>query len=258
MFEAVLPQGIILKKVIEAIREIVTEVNFEITSDGVSVQAMDASHVALVVLHLDAEKFEEYRCDRPQSIGVAINNFAKFLKLAGNEDEITLRAEDEANVLTLVFRSKHEDKLCEFNLSLMTLDSEHLGIPDTEYTAEVAMSSSEFAKICRELGQITDTLNIMVSKEWMKLAVAGDVGTGAVTLRANDSDKAEERVSIRAVDVIGMAFALRYLNLFNRAASLSEEVSLSLSTDIPVCLRFTFDLGTIEYFLAPKISEPTP
>ena len=55
MFEALLGSGIILKKIIEAIKELVTEVNLEVTSSGLSIQAMDASHVALVVLNLQAD-----------------------------------------------------------------------------------------------------------------------------------------------------------------------------------------------------------
>ena len=149
MFEAILPQGVVLKKIIDAIKELVTEVNFEVTPEGLSVQAMDASHVALVVLTLDAENFEDFRCDRPQTLGISITNLAKLLKIAGNEDEITLRAEDEASHLTLVFKGKRDEKISEFNLNLLTLDSEHLGIPEEEHCAEVVMASAEFSRICR-------------------------------------------------------------------------------------------------------------
>jgi len=33
----------------------------------------------------------------------------------------------------------------------MTLDSEQLGIPDTEYSSIATMSSAEFTRICREM-----------------------------------------------------------------------------------------------------------
>jgi proliferating cell nuclear antigen len=255
MFEALLGNGLILKKIIESIKELVTEVNFEVTSEAISLQAMDASHVALVVLILRASEFEEYRCDRPQTLGVSITNLAKILKIAGNDDSIILRAENEATVLTLVFTGKNNEKMCEFNLNLLTLDSEHLGIPEQDYSAEIKMSSSEFSRICRELTQVTDTLNLSVDKETVKFAVSGDIGAGSITMRANSSDKAEERLNLTVVDPVAMAFALRYLNLFNKASSLSEEVIVSLSPEVPVVLKFSFDLGELKYFLAPKISE---
>ena len=255
MFEALLGNGLILKKIIESIKELVTEVNFEVSSEAISMQAMDASHFALVVLVLRASEFEEYRCDRPQTLGVSITNLAKLLKIAGNDDSIILRAEDEANVLTLVFSGKNNEKMCEFNLNLLTLDTEHLGIPDQDYSAEVKMSSSEFSRICRELTQVTDTLNLSVDKESVRFAVSGDIGAGCITMRANASDKADERLVLSVSENVAMSFALRYLNLFNKAASLSDEVVISLSPEVPVVVKFAFDLGEVKYFLAPKISE---
>lgn len=36
-------------------------------------------------------------------------------------------------------------------MKLMDIDSEHLGIPETEYDAVIRMSSAEFARITRDL-----------------------------------------------------------------------------------------------------------
>jgi proliferating cell nuclear antigen len=50
MFEARLKEASILKKIIEAIKDLVKTVNIDATSSGISMQAMDSSHVALVSL----------------------------------------------------------------------------------------------------------------------------------------------------------------------------------------------------------------
>lgn len=39
----------------------------------------------------------------------------------------------------------------------MDIDSEHLGIPESEYEAIVRMPSAEFARICKDLSTIGDT-----------------------------------------------------------------------------------------------------
>jgi proliferating cell nuclear antigen PCNA len=49
------------------------------------------------------------------------------------------------------------DRISDFELKLMDIDSEHLGIPDTEYAAVVRMPATEFARICRDLSNIGDT-----------------------------------------------------------------------------------------------------
>jgi hypothetical protein len=55
--------------------------------------------------------------------------------------------------------SSEQDKISDFELKLLTLDSEQLGIPDTEYGAVVKMPANEFARICRDLTILGDTGN---------------------------------------------------------------------------------------------------
>jgi len=50
-----------------------------------------------------------------------------------------------------------QDKISDFELKLMDIDSEHLGIPDTEYGATVKMPSGELLRIVRDLSSIGDT-----------------------------------------------------------------------------------------------------
>ena len=69
MFEAKLVQGNLLKKVLESVKELVTDANFDCTPTGFSLQAMDSSHVSLVSLNLRSDGFEYYRCDKPLSMG---------------------------------------------------------------------------------------------------------------------------------------------------------------------------------------------
>ena len=54
---------------------------------------------------------------------------SKVLKCAGSDDVITLTADDEPNVLNFVFESKNGDRICKYEISLMGIDNELLGIP---------------------------------------------------------------------------------------------------------------------------------
>jgi len=60
---------------------------------------MDSSHVALVALSLGSQGFASYRADRSMTLGVSITNLAKVLKLAGNDDAIILRHEEDSTSL---------------------------------------------------------------------------------------------------------------------------------------------------------------
>jgi proliferating cell nuclear antigen len=107
MFDAKLKEGAIFKKIIEAIKDLVKQVNLEANQSGLSMQAMDSSHVALVSLNLTEKGFTNFRCDRPLTLGLSIENLSKILKCAGSDDTITFRAEEEElSQLKFIFESK--------------------------------------------------------------------------------------------------------------------------------------------------------
>lgn len=137
MFEARLMKGKILKKLMEAIKDLVTDANFDCSSAGLSLQAMDSNHVSLVALLLKAEGFEHYRCDRNISLGINLTSMAKILKCSDDDDIITLKAEDSGDSVTFMFESPNQTRISHFSLKLMDIDSEHLGIPPTEYKCVV-------------------------------------------------------------------------------------------------------------------------
>lgn len=59
----------IVLQVVEAIKDLIEDANFDCNSAGFSLQAMDSSHVSLVALSLRSDGFEHYRCDRNVSMG---------------------------------------------------------------------------------------------------------------------------------------------------------------------------------------------
>jgi len=64
MFEAKLSEGGIFKKIIDSIKDLVKDVNLEVSPTGLSMQAMDSSHVALVSMNLTMEGFDTFRSDK--------------------------------------------------------------------------------------------------------------------------------------------------------------------------------------------------
>lgn len=76
MFEARLVQGSVLKRVLEALKDLITEACWDLGSSGISLQSMDSSHVSLVQLTLRSEGFDTYRCDRNIAMGVNLSRSA--------------------------------------------------------------------------------------------------------------------------------------------------------------------------------------
>lgn len=168
---------------------------------------MDNSHVALVSVKLNATGFKRYRCDRPMPLGVNLTSLTKVLKCAKDDDLCTLSAADDADVLNLIYEARSEfnsirvkiyvdscctdtDRIAEYAMKLMDIDTDTLGIPDTDYDARVTMPSSEFSRIVRDLSQLGESVRIEVSKEGVRFASEGEAANGNILLRHTDSSGA--------------------------------------------------------------------
>lgn len=218
---------------------------------------MDSSHVSLCALSLKAEAFDHYRCDRPVALGVNTANLSKLLKCSGNDDTVTLKSEEEGDSLSLTFEAPNQDRISQFALKLMDIESEHLGIPDTDYKCNVKMPSAEFQRIIRDLGVLGDTCSIAVTKEGICFSASGDLGQGKIMLKHNAAvDKEDDAVVIDMQEPVELNFAIRYLTLFTKATALGPTVTLAMSPDVPIVVEFPIDTsGHIRYYLAPKIED---
>ena len=67
-------------------------------------------------------------------------------------------------------------------MKLMNLDTEHLGIPDTEYACVIKMPSAEFSRICRDLSILGDSVIICCTKDGARFSAKGDLGNGNIKL----------------------------------------------------------------------------
>merc|ERR1719189_2072259 len=256
MLEAILTKGDILRKIMQAISELVNDANFDCNEYGLSLQAMDSSHVSLVSMILRADGFDPWRCDNNCQLGIHLDHFNKVLKCMGGKDEVEIRYKEGADECDFTFKSPEEDKVSHFSLKLMDIDSEHLGIPETDYKTKVKMSATEFQRICRDLAVLGDTLTIGVNKDNVQFSVAGEIGKGEMTVNASTASDEMEGTVIDCSEPVVQTFAMRYLNFFTKATVLSKHVTLSLSPEVPLMVEYPVDeIGYVRYYLAPKIEE---
>ena len=207
MFEAQVRQGSMWKKIIEALKDLVTEANFQCTPEGMSIQAMDTAHVALVNLMLRQDGFVVYNNERTSVLGVNLTSMSKIIKTTETNDVITLRHEDESDVLSIV--AQGDAKTSEFNMKLMEIDAETMGIPEIEYVATVSIPSSEFTKICRDMAIFGDTVTVQVTREGVKFSASSDFAEGFVFLKSTanvaaksgGAAKAEPKAEVKDEDV---------------------------------------------------------
>jgi len=257
VLDAQLQQAALIKKVVDAMKDLCKDVNFDCSEKGLQVQAMDSSHVALVSLMLRESAFSEFKCDRPTSLGMNVESLGKVLKMCGPSDSLKLRWQDGEDIVNFQCESG-DDRITDFSLKLMQIESEHMEIPEQHYKVIAKLPSSEFQKICKDLKEFGETMQVKASKEGLTFSVQGDLGTGNVMLKPRESEKPEERVALTVHEAVTATFALRYLVNFSKAAPLCGTVELGLGPDAPLLVKYDLeksDNGHMQFYLAPKIDE---
>lgn len=293
LFKASFGNVSIFKKIIDIITKLVTDVNFECTSKGFGLQSMDSSHVSLISLFLKSSSFEEYYCNRSTLIGVNLEALGKILKFSESKDKCTLEVPESGDTLILLFESQTKEMDSKFEIKLLNIDSEKMGIPKQDQDVKILLCSSKFQKICSGFHAIgADSINISVeSKNTLSFSVEGDSGSGCINIHrlskpkkankviknnnnnnnnnniddddfsddSSDSDSDENESQIIDIDFnkkVNLGFALKYLLYFSTASVLSETLLFGMSEGTPLIIKYPIDeCGHLKFYLAPKIDN---
>jgi len=300
MFDAKLEDGSNLKKCVTALKELIEQAAWDITEEGIQLQSMDSSHVALVQMNISGESFEAYRCDQAMQIGLNMANLHKIFGAYSNGSCQIVADGEDADTVKFCFESlkgpskakkvkeeadsdeeeKEDDEEMEdeegekkkkkktfsrsplakkqtYELRMMDLDVEQLGIPEQEYQATFSMPSSEFTKIVKDLLIIGESVTIDVKKGGVTFRAEGEIGKSEVHLEKGEAiGDSDDSFELQVNDPIELSFATQYLKKFTAAGPLARDVTIALSADVPMVIAYEVeDFGHLKYFLAPKIDD---
>ena len=100
--------------------------------------------------------------------------------------------------------------------------------------------------MCKDLSSLGDTCIVRMNSEKLELELQGLEGTGMIKTIPSE---------LQCTKPCELSFALRYLNKFTKASSLTEKVTIGLHPELPLAVKYTFQEGSLHYYLAPKITN---
>jgi proliferating cell nuclear antigen len=244
MFKAKVKASV-LKAVIDATATLVDEVKLHITSEGISLKAVDPAHVAMVDLSLGSKAFAEYKASDLE-LGLDLDKFKEILKLAGNEDTIGLEYKEDQNKLivnvgNLVRRMSLND----------TAGIPDPKVPNLNLPNKVKVRASELGQGIKASESVSDHIALVCDDGAFELIAEGD--TDSVNLKLTKNQLVELKASERTKSL----FSLDYFSNMVKAANGTNEISLALGSDYPVRVEFDFadGHGHVTYLLAPRIES---
>jgi proliferating cell nuclear antigen len=241
-------QAVAIKSVFEVLKDIINDVNLYFDEDGVHIIALDIARTALVHMTLSAENFEEYDCKSRVIAGMNMANTYKLLKSVTNNDTLEMSIAN-GETLEMVVHNQTKKAFSKFNLKLLDIDEDLLESPDLDTDIITTIPSVDFQRICRDMGNLADDINIFRDDDVLELSCKGDFADQSTSIEC------PENINKR----IGNTFSLKYINLFTKATGMCSSVQiLQNSTDetLPIILRYTIaNLGDMKFYLSAKAND---
>lgn len=220
MFIATLTPCLPFKQLLAALKDLLTDCVLECSPNGITLQAMDSSHVSLCTFRLAANGFQQYECQPPSqnaaqestqestqesaqesaqdsaqdatyTLGVSIVTLDRLLHGAHRDDTLQWTVDDnQPDVLTLTYHSSTTPitRKTQFQVPLMYLDQDTLGVPNTvNYTTRITLPPDVLGKVCKEVSVVGDTCCIRCESipggpRQVGFGVEGDLGKALVVL----------------------------------------------------------------------------
>lgn len=247
--QAIFKESTLFKKILESLKELVTDVNFDCQTSSINFQSMDISHVALIEMCLYETGFETYYCSESCSIGLKLESLYRIIKSSNTNDKIILTVPNNNRQLQISLKSDN-GKNTDYSLKLLDIDNERLSIPPQDYKCIFSLNSMEFQRICKDVANVSaESVSLECNSEGIKFMALGEDGNVVVSINKNNA----KLISIiKLDDTVYLNLSLKYLQNFAKSASLSENVTISMSTGVPILFEFNIEETlSLKFFLAP-------
>ena len=253
ILELLTVQSSSIRTLCDVLKETLNDVNLMFSEEGMKVMAMDGSHVALIRLKLHADRFEYFYCKGKIYVGLNMTTFFKLMKTITNTDTVCFYI-DEENTHEFCIRIENADKNSNtiFKLKMLDIDEDEIKIPDIELDSVITMPSNEFQRICRDMLNISNTIEISSTQKYLKLVCEGEFASQETIVGETNHGMAFSKKS-NLECITGGKYSLKYLNLFTKSTNLSNTLDIYLKQDFPLMLKYNVaNLGEIMFCLAPK------
>lgn len=245
------------------------------------IQSMDKSHICLSSINISSNWFSHYEIDNPSNISLDSTNFAIMMNYALKHSKMEIKFEDESDPDTIFINlssatsnnnissstsdvvepKKTKGKVSKedhnkfdhfFELGLIEVEQDTLNIPEVEYDVDFIMKSDNFSELISELMVFGSNLNIMCNEDNLEFNASGDAGKLKVNIPIDDLNE----YAIAEGDSLDISYSLTHLGKMCLSTKLGQYVSLSISTEYPMAIKYDLgDNSTVAFYIAPKISD---
>ena len=244
-----------IKYLTELLKDLLTEGNLECSADGIKLLSIDPGRTVLIHLKLDKSSFEDFKCEQPIVLGINLEHFFKIIKNMENSDTLRLFVEkDNVNRLGIERYNKEENINNTIYQSLIDIPVQRRDIPSPSFKSVIVMSSTRFQKICREISQFSEKIEITCISNQLIFKGCNESASQEIRIKPCANGITFEQNS--PDEIIQGVFKLKHLVQFSKCANLSSNIRILIRNDYPIVLHCDIaGLGFVRLCLAPNAEE---
>lgn len=242
MFKLILSDPSIFKTSFDAISSIVDEVQIEVDSDGLRLNAIDRSHVTYVHLELKESLFDVYECDKPIKLNLDTEELMKVLKRSKSDDVMELTVDAGSLIITFEGAVKKT-----FKVKLIDLEYDTPAQPQIEYPININIPITTLKEAIQDIEIVADRVLFDVDEDKLTLEAVGEFSDAKVEYLHGE----------KITETAKAIYAIENIKEMLKAEKFADNTYVQFGDDMPLTLVLELlnNEGELSFLLAPRIEE---
>lgn len=237
-----------LQEFLSPVDVFVDECKIQISSDGLQVEAVNATNAGMVNTHLSADAFEEYE-GQESKIGVNLERLQEIVGMGQSDSLVQLVADSSSQTLDISVDS------VSYTLGLIDPNAMRStpGIPELDLSSEAELPGGYLNQGFKAADMVSSYIEMEFGSDPEQLVIRAEGNTDNVDVTYN----ANELESISTDADAEAMYSLEYMNKISKAIGGSNTVEMRMDDDKPV--KIHFDIadgdGDVMFMVAPRITN---
>jgi proliferating cell nuclear antigen PCNA len=241
------------KSLIDMLKDVLVDIIFIFTENSIEIFEVDLTKTIVVQIKLQTEKFQIYELiGQTQKKGINLQNFNKILNTVGADGTTDFYiSEKESEKLEINYIS--EDTTCNTKIKMNFIDLQPSITAEIDIGYDVAftMNSLTFHKICREMIQLSDNLEIRCENDSVFFYCKGSFAERETCYTINDKITDIKYFGSVKKKISGL-YELKHFILFSKCSNMYNELSIYIKNGNILSIKYYIsDLGKMLVHFSP-------
>lgn len=210
---------------------------------GIKIVAVDDHHTVIIYVKLQAENFPEYYVKYGEvNVGLDLRELHKFMKTV-DKDCIMTMSIDTNDQQRIEFHLKNSVKSIDkyYRQKLLDTNDNHKLPKDVEFELTVLMDTADFKKVCTEMNQFAEHIEIICTNKEIIFKCAGD--QSELTMKFKNTDKSGVTIlsanKEKKNQIFQGIYSLKHLVTFGRCINLCDQMQLYLKNSKAMFIHYS-------------------